>query len=696
MSDMLWNHWDQDETLAERLDLVSGRIREIETENGRYASYFRWAAGLLRQVLRIHEMNQAGALPQRSPEECRSDQKALFSHLEPQHYAESYANPAYAVSVFGREAGELFAFLTSELEGAVSCAFQGQTAVLTCLMELFVQIYSCMQEDDLAEAKRTVYWFFHDYCEILVENQIRGVIHAEETNAVRILKEADLTDLRYLYLYGAYIGENELGIAAFLNEMPEEQVQTMADTYTEGYRIGFEVMRKDLSRKQTVQLHYPIGFERMIRLAVKNFERLGLSVTVANQGVTSLQGKGNRSRNAYAVPVNRQYDFDHREDMAFYLDKALVERVLEVMRTVYEQHKDEARGQAGPAVVEVFGEEPFAPESKEEALRFSEKQQPLVVYKASESGQITNQYIPGEERSFTIIAYPIPEIGADFKSIFRETVRINTLDYRTYRVIQQRLIDVLDGAQEVHITGRGANRTDLTVAICRLEDPSRQTAFENCVADVNIPVGEVFTSPVLTGTNGTLHVTEVFLNGLQYKNLEITFRNGMTEACTCSNFDSEAENQKYVRDNVLMHHAALPMGEFAIGTNTTAYRMAQQYRIADRLPILIAEKTGPHFAVGDTCYSHEEDTTLYNPDGKEIVAKENEVSALRREDPSRAYFNCHTDITIPYGELGAVTAIYPDGSSAELIREGLFCVPGTEELNEPLLHMTNQDRAHRG
>ena len=40
----------------------------------------------------------------------------------------------------------------------------------------------------------------------------------------------------------------------------------------------------------------------------------------------------------------------------------------------------------------------------------------------------------------------------------------------------------------------------------------------------------------------------------------------------------------------------------------------------------------------------EEDVKTFNPDGKEIVAKENEISALRNEDLSKAYFSCHTDI----------------------------------------------------
>ena len=58
--------------------------------------------------------------------------------------------------------------------------------------------------------------------------------------------------------------------------------------------------------------------------------------------------------------------------------------------------------------------------------------------------------------------------------------------------------------------------------------------------------------------------------------------------------------------------------------------MAQKYKIQSRLPILIAEKTGPHFAFGDTCYSWAEDTPVYNRDGKEVIARDNEVSLQER------------------------------------------------------------------
>ena len=542
---------------------------------------------------------------------------------------------------------------------------------VTITAELFVEIYNYFEDKegiDKTAIEQAIYWYFHDYSEIFIEDSVRELVDSEEDFLYQIVMNSDLNDLRYLYQYGQHIGKNETGIAAFLNGMSDEEIQAMADTYTEGYRIGFAATGKDLSKKTTAQVRYPIGFERMVRAAVKNLEKLNLKVTMR----------------ACSSAANKQYDYDHKEDKALYYDKAYVERRLEVMKTSFEEMKKLANGQAGPAVIEVFGEIPFSPETKKEVLKLDEKQQQLSVYDMSMSGQITNQYIIGEERSFTIIAYPVPEIGEKFEEIFAETVKINTLDYTLYQNMQQKIIDVLDQAEKVHITGKNGNKTDLYVSIWPLKDATKESAFENCVADVNIPVGEVFTSPVLKGTTGKLFVSQVYLNELKYLNLEIDFEDGVIRDYTCTNFEKEEECRKYIKENVLMNHETLPMGEFAIGTNTTAYRMARDFDIADKLPILIAEKTGPHFAVGDTCYSHEEDMVTYNPDGKQIVARENDFSKLRSEDMSKAYFNCHTDITIPYDELDKITVIRKDGTTEDIISDGRFVLAGIEELNKPL------------
>lgn len=681
---------ESNELAEERMELATERISAIAAGAADvpavYQDYFCKTGTFLLKLAEICKQAEQGELETISLEAAEQQNQELYADIRPEHYGESYANPAYAVEKLGKEFGNALSLLYAHFRSQIEHVYQGKKMHLTIAMELFVEVYNAMeqlaaqgehQESDATvshEVQQAVYWYFHDYSEVFVEEGIRGMLNPAEDFALGIVMDSDLNDPTYLYRYGLYIGDNERKVAEFLGKMSEQEVQAMADTYTEGFRIGFVAAKKDLTKKKVVRLYYPVGFERMVRAAVANFEKMGLAATMLPESSSA----------------NKQYSYDHKEDRAYYLDKAIVERGLEVRKNYMEEQKELAAGYAGPAVIEVFGQVPFSPETKEEKLQYNEKQQQLCVYEMSERGQISNRYIPGDEYSFTIIAYPVPEIGDKFEEIFAETVKINTLDYKLYQGIQQKMIDVLDEADRVHITGKGANKTDLYVNIWKLGDPAKETAFENCVADVNIPVGEVFTSPVLEKTEGKLFVSQVYLNGLKYENLEIDFKDGMIAEYQCTNFEDKEECKKYIRNNVLMRHDTLPMGEFAIGTNTTAYRMARTYQIADKLPILIAEKTGPHFAVGDTCFSHEEDRLTYNPDGKAIVARENSVSALRKVPEeqgggeAKAYLNCHTDITIPYDELDKITVIRKDGSTIDIISDGRFVLPGTEELNIPL------------
>lgn len=161
-------------------------------------------------------------------------------------------------------------------------------------------------------------------------------------------------------------------------------------------------------------------------------------------------------------------------------------------------------------MLEIFGEDGFTPVNKPENITLTEKQQKLNVEYNNEYVQIYYQYIPGEERSFTIIAYPVAEIGSDYEQIFRETMRINNLDPELYGKIQDKIIQALDQAEYVIVRGKGENCTDMKVNLHELKDPQKQTNFENCLADVNIPLGEVFTSPVLTGTGRNPECQPVF------------------------------------------------------------------------------------------------------------------------------------------------------------------------------------------
>lgn len=674
---------EKQEILRERYGLVLERIREIPGErlgDEELEAYFSFCAGFLMMIDDTVKFLADKGLETAPIEELARRNRALYEDILPEHYENSYGNPSAAERRLGEELGQPLCFLYAELRSLIGFAFEGRLEELVIRMELFAEIYgafchSAGEGEPLpsgADVRGMLYWFVSDYSDIAAERRIREQVCADGCFAVDRIRNSDLGDERYLYSYGEYVSRNEVETARFMAGLPQETILTMARTYTEGYRIGFEVTGKDLSRKRTVGLYYNLGFERMMRQAIENFADMGLKPVVSRTAASVLDSGGGFRGGS----PNRQFDYDHKDDQALFLDKNYVNRRLEVMRTAYEEYREQAASFGGPAVVETFGENDFAPVIKNEALKFSAEQSRLWVEYRSRMGELQREYMPQEERSFTIIAFPVPEIGPVFQELFQETIRINTLDYMLYRRVQQTLIDALDKADFCEIRGMDGNRTALRVNLYKLADPKKETIFENCVADVNIPVGEVFTSPVLEGTEGLLHVKRVFLNGLEYRNLAVTFRDGMVSSYSCDNFDRD-----FIFENILGRHESLPLGEFAIGTNTTAYVAARRLGVEAKLPILIAEKMGPHFAVGDTCYSHAEEVRVYNPDGKEIVARDNEVSALRRKDPAKAYFNCHTDITIPYDELGELTAVGKDGSRTVIIREGRFVLPGCEELN---------------
>ena len=692
--------------LLERLELAKGRIREMKQEDVRgelsdqipaeirssLTAFTGAVCDYLDSCFFVIERLGEGLFREEGPkvsdwkdiplEEWQLMNRKLYAPLADGAYADSFANPDRA-SELGTY-GEVLSFVMAELYSMPGYIFDGKLFMIVTLTELFLEIFGKLTQDSApaeARLREAVALYAEDYAEEIVGLRIRAQFTPGVGTPYQILMDEDLSDEGYLYKYGEYISETERQVAAFMQSLSEEEIDSMARTFTEGFRRGFETMRIPFEGKKSVTLRYAIGQERMVRRVAEQFLEMGLTPILTRVAGSRLNRKGVVRQGVVSTPVSRQFEYDHRMDEALFLGRRYMERKLAAQRSALEEMGELLSQYAGPALIETFGEETFLPEAKETCIRLSEEQRALSTEMTSLQGQQMEEYLPGDSYSFAIIAYPIPEIGERFEEIFRETVRINTLSNDTYLPLQQKLIDAMDAADYVLVEGCGENRTRMKVPMRRLSNPEKETQFENCVADVNIPLGEVFTSPVLEGMEGTLHVSGVYLNGYFFKDLEITFRDGMTDTYRCGNYEDPEAGRAYIRENILFHHESLPVGEFAIGTNVPAYRMAERFDILGKLPILIVEKTGPHFALGDTCYSHAEDTAVYNPDGKEIISRENRFSLLRETEPEKAYFNCHTDITIPYREIGRITAVYPDGTERDLIREGRFVLPGTEALN---------------
>jgi len=645
--------------------------RNNKKPNSEWQDFFCQGATLILRAIQLEKLLSPNYFFTEKYEALKQQNYELHKEKFDENYANSYANPTHAFKCFG-EFGKLNSYIFSQILMLPKYAFEYDILKVFQISDLFLKYHLCWKRngedyEKLVEVFRTnEYATMYELSYSAYEKRFSPKFDFYSL----WIRTIDLNDLRYLFYYGDYIDDNTIQLAKYLNTLTQDKIDSIMRQTAKAFIEGFAESGKRYSKKRTVCLRIPIGMERLARSLINEMEdRYQLKVCMN-----------------YMIPSDhfQQFEYDHRFKTAIYLNEQFAERYLAKVKSVLDDHGKIIRSCAGTIAFDPFGEKPFSPVSKPECLKFSEAQVAINQAMTTKVSTIYNKYYRRSENSYCIIAFPTPAIGKNFTHIFQQIIDINMLNHDHWQHIQQYLIDALDQADYVHIKGCGNNNTDFKVKLPPLLNPKKETNFCNCGATVNIPVGEVFCTPQLAGTKGVLHIPNTFLNGLQFTDLALTFVDGRITEYTCKNYEDVAENQKYIAENLLFPHASLPLGEFAIGTNTLAYQVAKKYNILPVLPILIIEKMGPHFAIGDTCYSWEEEAPVYNPDKKEIISRDNEQSSLRKVGNPNAYYYIHTDITLPFDEIGSIRAVTPDGKKIDIIKKGKFVLPGTLELNDYL------------
>lgn len=657
-------------------------VKEIHEETQRFEDlnekkelfkFFNHTSSLLVKIAELEKAISDDYFHNESFEKLQKENKELYNELFEENYKFSYANPTYSVQVFGEKIGQVISALYCEFRSNISYAFKHKVFMMDKCNRLFIEAFDHVKNNEVSFEGLQKIITKYEAMDIEKDFEIyfKEKFHKDFGFYTDIALNSDINDLRYLFKYGMYISENEIQTAKFLLEYPVEKLTILTEAIAKAYVNGFVRDNKDISKRSDVRIFYNLGQERLVRHLIEEFKKHKLNGFIAEVITTD---------------VNKQYDYDHKFDNALYLDEELSKLRITAYDNAAEKCHEFLKDYSGIMYIEKFGELPFSPQNTKERLKLSDNQLKLHQKERNKKSETIMKHMPETETSFCIVAFPTPEIGNEFEEIFEETIKINMLDSDKYEVIQQAIIDVLDKGEYVHVKGKGDNATDIKVKLGDLQNPDKETNFVNCVADVNIPLGEVFTTPVLKDTNGILHIKEVFLDGFKYENLKLTFKDGYVSEYTCTNFEDEATNKEYIRENLLFPHKSLPLGEFAIGTNTLAYVIAEKYGIIEKLPVLIIEKMGPHFAIGDSCFTWVEDMPVYNMlDKKEIVARDNEKSILRKTKIDDAYTNVHTDITLPYDSLEDISVITKSGERIEIIIDGRFALKGTEELNKPFM-----------
>ena len=531
---------EENQNSQEKYEKSIESIKKIVTQTQNFEAYpdknefieFFFDLGVfILKMCDFEKRDQSEHFSSHSTLELMEENTSFFAGVLPENYDTSWVNPTYAVQKLGDNFGQLFSFFFTQTRKFIHYAFLHKRFEMAEWNDLFIETFHLI-EDKLPNYEELRNVMTRIDTQYRVKDQQIRLMETYDPDFeyfINIINDENLSDERYLFMLGCYINDNVIRVARHMQTFSEGKVKELAVFMADAYELGFANSDKDMSKKSTVMLIYPAGFERIIKYLLNALQTKGLKVIV---------------RRVTGATTNKQYHYDHRFDGALYIDEALVEKIKENLPKAYELCKEYTDKYSGLIYFETFGEEPFSPKVKKECLKLDKDQQKLAQQIQQISSQITFTYTPREETSFSIISFPTPDIGDKFEEIFDATYAINMLKNEVYEPIQQKIIDALDTAEYAHIKGKGSNQTDLKVRLSEIADPKKQTNFVNCTADVNIPLGEVFTSPQLTGTNGILHIEETYLGGLRYKDLKLIFKDGFVEDYSCKNFENNEENRK--------------------------------------------------------------------------------------------------------------------------------------------------------
>src|SRR5699024_4087761 len=129
-----------DELMQERFSLMRERISEIQKEElvkEPYRDCFMKTGDFILEICQVHDRIREGWLEKASTEELKENNHKMYEDILPEHYEESYGNPAYAQKILGSDFGQLLSFLYTEVRGMIVFAYEDRLFDMTVAMELF-------------------------------------------------------------------------------------------------------------------------------------------------------------------------------------------------------------------------------------------------------------------------------------------------------------------------------------------------------------------------------------------------------------------------------------------------------------------------------------------------------------------------------------------------------------------------------
>ena len=223
-----------DTFLNERFELAMIRICEIENEQSSVADadfpwedYFVQMADWMTMVHGFIRNKEEGELEEWTFDQWNEFYGRVYAPIR-EGYEKSYANPDVAGKAFGEDYGRILSVLASEIYRSFSWYMMGNNEAVVSLWEVFVEIYTAFDygvaEQNRPKAEdlqKIMYWYVSDYSDEMVSWRIHEQYEPDFSPIKSIILNSDLNDLRYLYHFGEYVSDIEVGTAKHMNALSE-------------------------------------------------------------------------------------------------------------------------------------------------------------------------------------------------------------------------------------------------------------------------------------------------------------------------------------------------------------------------------------------------------------------------------------------------------------------------------------------
>lgn len=376
----------ENDRLRERYDLAAERIALIMTEHtvsSDFEDYFLKTADFILMMDRLILSVERDELIDADIAKLEHLHDMVYRDIVSENYEISYANPVYAVRVLGQDYGLLLSALYAKLRLMITLAWECRRADMTIYMELFIEIYNYFETEKMPDPKlirQTMYWFISDYSDVTLSYRLREHLDPSLDFITDIVMNGNLEDDGYLYRYGSYVGSHERKLSALMRHKTGQEIDAAALEAAEDYVRMAKKEGVDTLKEKTVHIRFDAGLERLVRAVVLKLQSYGFKPVFGRQYDTSA---GNIL----------QYAVDHKCDEALFLDKALTERRLSVLKVSCESMKALAKAYTGTIYFTVPKNHQNISEIKNAAPAFNEKQVQLLDKYQSRCQEMIDGYI---------------------------------------------------------------------------------------------------------------------------------------------------------------------------------------------------------------------------------------------------------------------------------------------------------------